>query len=72
MCLHLRFRKEADHHLLLGQNLTSKDILLGVRDRLPKYMLPNKMFFLENMPHNANGKIDKKMLQKIYENEMQK
>lgn len=55
-----------------GQNLTSKDILLGVRDRLPKYMLPNKMFFLENMPHNANGKIDKKMLQKIYENEMQK
>jgi hypothetical protein len=24
------------------------------------------------MPHNANGKIDKKMLQKIYENEMQK
>ena len=38
-----------------GQNLTSKDILLGVRDRLPKYMLPNKMFFLENMPHNANG-----------------
>ena len=39
---------------------------------MPKYMLPNKMFFLENMPHNANGKIDKKMLQKIYGDEMQK
>lgn len=72
MCLHLRFRKEANHHYCSGQNLTSKDILLGVRDRLPKYMLPNKMFFLENMPHNANGKIDKKMLQKIYGDEMQK
>lgn len=51
-----------------GKNLTSKDILLGVRDRLPKYMIPNKMFFLENLPHNANGKIDKKLLQKIYQN----
>ena len=30
------------------------------------------IFFLENMPHNANGKIDKKMLQKIYGDEMQK
>ena len=63
---------DLDKHLIVlycsGKNLTSKDILLGVRDRLPKYMIPNKMFFLENMPHNANGKIDKKLLQKIYQN----
>lgn len=55
-----------------GKNLASKDILLGVRDRLPKYMMPNKMFFLDNMPHNANGKIDKKLLQKMYAGEIEK
>lgn len=49
-----------------GDNLTSKNILLGVKDLLPKYMLPNKIVFLEEMPHNANGKIDKKLLQIVY------
>ena len=53
-----------------GDNLTSKDILLGVKDLLPKYMMPNKIFLLESMPHNANGKIDKKLLQKVYNGEM--
>lgn len=50
-----------------GENLTSKEILLGVRDKLPKYMMPNKIFVLESMPHNANGKIDKKLLQNTYQ-----
>lgn len=53
-----------------GDNLTFKDILLGVKDLLPKYMMPNKIFLLESMPHNANGKIDKKLLQKVYNGEM--
>ena len=37
---------------------------------MPKYMMPNKIFLLESMPHNANGKIDKKLLQKVYNGEM--
>lgn len=49
-----------------GDELSSKVILSGVRDRLPKYMLPNKMFFLDEMPHNANGKIDKKLIKQLY------
>lgn len=49
-----------------GKNLSAKLILQGVRDRLPKYMLPNKYLFLDEMPHNANGKIDKKLLKQQY------
>lgn len=50
-----------------GESLTAKDILIGVKDLLPKYMTPNKIFFLNDMPHNANGKIDKKKLQEMYQ-----
>ena len=33
-----------------------------LRGRLPKYMLPNIYHKLEALPHNANGKIDRKAL----------
>lgn len=49
-----------------GENLSAKKLIEGVRDRLPKYMIPNKFFILEQMPHNANGKIDKKELKRLY------
>lgn len=49
-----------------GKDLSARLILQGVRDRLPKYMLPNKCLFLDELPHNANGKIDKKLLKQRY------
>ncbi len=49
-----------------GTDLSAKKLIEGVRDRLPKYMIPNKFFILESMPHNANGKIDKKELKRQY------
>lgn len=36
-----------------------KDIINLVRNRLPKYMFPEKIIRLETMPFNANGKIDR-------------
>lgn len=39
-----------------------KEIGRQVRARLPKYMFPSKYIHLESMPHNANGKIDRKQL----------
>ena len=33
-----------------------------VREKLPKYMFPSKYIRLDAMPHNANGKIDRKKL----------
>ena len=37
-----------------------KEIGRQVRAKLPKYMFPSKYIHLESMPHNANGKIDRK------------
>ena len=33
-----------------------------VRERLPKYMYPSKYIKLDKMPHNSNGKVDRKAL----------
>lgn len=50
-----------------GDGLTPKLILQGVKDRLPKYMMPNKFIILPQLPHNANGKIDRKILMQGYQ-----
>ena len=42
-----------------GEELSSKYILDGIKERLPKYMYPGKQLHLDKMPHNANGKIDR-------------
>ena len=42
-----------------------KEILKGVRDRLPKYMLPKRVFFIEDCPLSANGKVDMKRAEEI-------
>lgn len=50
-----------------GENLTPRMVLDKTKDRLPRYMMPNKFFFFENLPHNQNGKVDKKKIQQLYE-----
>ena len=39
-----------------------KEIGKQVRQKLPKYMFPSQYIRLDVMPHNANGKIDRKKL----------
>lgn len=39
-----------------------KEIGKQVREKLPKYMFPSRYSRLDVMPHNANGKIDRKVL----------
>ena len=46
-----------------------KDIVNLVKDKLPKYMFPNLTFLLPRMPYNANGKIDRQELKRLYEGE---
>jgi len=36
-----------------------KQILFSLKEKLPRYMLPNKIISLERMPFMANGKIDR-------------
>lgn len=44
-----------------------RDIFNLAKDRLPKYMQPGVVCRLEALPHNANGKIDRIALKKIYD-----
>lgn len=49
------------------KELTKKEILLAVANKLPKYMLPSKFVKLDAMPLNTNGKIDRKKIQILLE-----
>ena len=41
-------------------------VLEAVRSKVPPYMLPDKVLRIKQMPMNANGKLDRKQLLKIY------
>ena len=45
-----------------AQKDLKKEIGKQVRLKLPKYMFPSQYIRLDVMPHNANGKIDRKKL----------
>lgn len=47
-------------------DLSPDDINKQLKDYLPKYMLPNILFKLDNMPYNANGKINRVKLKEDY------
>lgn len=48
-------------------DMTAAELISALRDRLPGYMLPNRVLPLERMPLTANGKLDRTALQKRYE-----
>jgi len=50
-----------------GATLPHKDILRRCQDFLPKALVPRKLIDLEDMPTNASGKIDRKVLKAMLE-----
>ena len=48
--------------------LSDKELTTALKTKLPRYMLPNKIIKLEQMPFTANGKIDRVTLKKSCEN----
>lgn len=46
-----------------GKKREITEILSELRARLPEYMMPQTVKRIKAMPHNANGKIDRKLLQ---------
>ena len=42
-----------------GSDLTEARVMTGLRCRIPGYMVPQRVVFLEEFPVNANGKIDR-------------
>ncbi len=45
-----------------SEEITDKKIKTYLSEKLPQYMMPNYIVSLEEIPQNANGKIDKKAL----------
>lgn len=50
-----------------GKEATQSYILKKLRDKVPKYMFPNVMVLLEELPHTLNGKIDRLRLKEYYD-----
>lgn len=48
--------------------MTEKELIVILKDKLPRYMIPNKIEKLETMPLTANGKIDRNFLAKKHTN----
>ena len=44
-----------------------KELVTVLREKLPRYMIPNKVIELETMPLTANGKLDRVTLKKMFE-----
>lgn len=52
--------------LIYTGTLEKKEVLACLKDKLPRYMVPNKVINIEKMPLMTNGKIDRVGLKKEY------
>lgn len=60
-CLHFRNKIT----LFVVGNLDEADVLKGLKELLPGYMIPNKICIVEKIPINANGKKDRLSLERM-------
>ena len=49
-----------------GKKKDETELLKAFQERVPHYMEPNRFVRVTSMPHNANGKIDRKRLKAEY------
>lgn len=49
-------------YCVLAEAISEKEIYAFMKERIPKYMLPNEIRIENELPLNANGKIDRKLL----------
>lgn len=49
--------------------LSEKEVIMEMKKRVPRYMLPNRTIKLDRMPFTSNGKLDRGALKKMYEKE---
>ena len=50
-------------------DISEKDLTVQLKDKLPRYMVPNRIIKLDDMPLTANGKIDRVTLKNMYTSE---
>jgi malonyl-CoA/methylmalonyl-CoA synthetase len=52
--------------LAAGANLSEADILSAVRSRVARYKLPKRVLFVDELPRNTMGKVQKNVLRTTY------
>jgi acyl-CoA ligase (AMP-forming) (exosortase A-associated) len=57
--------------VVCDETVTEADLINHCRQILPNYMVPQTARFLDALPRNQNGKIDRKVLATTYNNEFQ-
>lgn len=48
--------------LFIDKDLTKEAVLSIIKEKVPHYMLPGKVIYMEKLPQNLNGKIDRVLL----------
>lgn len=64
------FDSKSDKIILVckGKELTNSFIVSSLLTKLPKYMMPNSINIVDEMPYNRNGKIDRVKLKEMFVN----
>ena len=47
-----------------GTEISKKEFIDYLKEKIPSYMIPSKFFYMDQLPHNANGKIDRISIKK--------
>ncbi len=53
-----------------SESISESEIYRFLKKRLPKYMLPARIIVIDKMPMNANGKIDRLQLKRLWDEEL--
>ncbi|MCH5267701.1 MAG: amino acid adenylation domain-containing protein [Lachnospiraceae bacterium] len=53
-------------------DVDKRTLTVALKDRLPRYMIPNAVLQLDALPLSTNGKMDRKKMQEIYESRKRK
>jgi D-alanine--poly(phosphoribitol) ligase subunit 1 len=51
-------------YIATDEEMDVSEIRNELRKYLPNYMIPNDFVFMDELPKNANGKVDRKILEK--------
>ena len=54
--------------LIYAGKVDKNHVICNLKDKLPRYMIPNKIIKLDNIPLTANGKIDRRLLKEEFVN----
>ena len=49
-----------------GSELQEKDVVEALKSRLANYKLPKRVFFVDDLPRNTMGKVQKNLLRDAY------